>query len=78
MAELFGKTVPTINEHVKNVFKEGELEESAVIRNFRRASSRRCHADRDRVSVSEFGQKLRRCHDGDGAIVFKGQQVRVA
>lgn len=35
MAELFGKTVPTINEHVKNVFKEGELEESAVIRNFR-------------------------------------------
>jgi len=35
MAELFGKTVPTINEHIKNVFKEGELEEAAVIRNFR-------------------------------------------
>ncbi|MBC7962127.1 MAG: virulence protein RhuM/Fic/DOC family protein [Steroidobacteraceae bacterium] len=35
MAELFGKTVPTINEHIKNVFKEGELVETAVIRNFR-------------------------------------------
>lgn len=35
MAELFGKTVPTINEHIKNILKEGELEEAAVIRNFR-------------------------------------------
>ena len=35
MSELFGKTVPTINEHIKNIFKEGELEEGAVIRNFR-------------------------------------------
>ncbi|RQW76830.1 MAG: cytochrome C biogenesis protein CycH [Geobacter sp.] len=35
MAELFGKTVPTINEHIKNVFKDGELDEAAVIRNFR-------------------------------------------
>jgi prophage maintenance system killer protein len=35
MAELFGKTIPTINEHIKNVFKEGELDEGAVIRNFR-------------------------------------------
>lgn len=35
MAELFGKTVPTINEHIKNVFREGELKEEAVIRNFR-------------------------------------------
>lgn len=35
MAELFGKTIPTINEHIKNVFREGELEEGAVIRNFR-------------------------------------------
>ena len=35
MAELFGKTIPTINEHIKNIFKDGELEESPVIRNFR-------------------------------------------
>lgn len=35
MAMLFGKTVPTINEHIKNTFKEGELEENSVIRNFR-------------------------------------------
>ncbi len=35
MAELFGKTIPTINEHIKNVFREGELKEESVIRNFR-------------------------------------------
>jgi prophage maintenance system killer protein len=34
MAELFGKNVMTINEHIKNVYKEGELERSATIRKF--------------------------------------------
>ena len=35
IAHLFGKAKSTINEHIKNVFKEGELEEKVVIRNFR-------------------------------------------
>ncbi len=35
MAELFGKSIKTINEHVNNVFKEGELEKESTIRNFR-------------------------------------------
>lgn len=35
MAALFGKDVRTVNEHVKNIFREGELLEQAVIRNFR-------------------------------------------
>jgi len=35
MAELFGKSVKTINEHVNNVFKEDELQRDSVIRNFR-------------------------------------------
>ncbi len=35
MSELFDKDVRTVNEHLKNIFKEGELEESAVIRKFR-------------------------------------------
>lgn len=35
MAELFGKSVKTINEHVKNIFNEGELEPAPTIRNFR-------------------------------------------
>jgi prophage maintenance system killer protein len=35
MSELFSKDVRTVNEHLKNIFKEGELEESAVIRKFR-------------------------------------------
>lgn len=35
MAELFDKDIRTINEHVINVFEEGELEREATIRNFR-------------------------------------------
>ena len=34
MARLFGKAKSTINEHVKNIFKEGELEESEVMSKF--------------------------------------------
>lgn len=35
MAELFQKDVRTINEHIRNVFAEGELQPDSVIRNFR-------------------------------------------
>ena len=35
MALLFDKDVRTVNEHIKNIFKEGELPEEATIRNFR-------------------------------------------
>ena len=34
IAKLFGVEIPTINEHLKNVFKSGELQEKSVIRNF--------------------------------------------
>ena len=35
MAALFGKGRTTITEHIQNVFKEGELTEEVVCRNFR-------------------------------------------
>ncbi len=35
MAELFGVEVQTINYHLKEIFKTGELEEAATIRKFR-------------------------------------------
>ncbi len=39
MAELFDKDVRTINEHIQNVFEDGELEPNSVIRNFRITAS---------------------------------------
>jgi len=39
MAELFDKDVKTVNEHIKNVFIEGELAENSVIRKFRITAS---------------------------------------
>ena len=35
MAELFDKSKPTIVEHLGNIFEEGELDESSVVRKFR-------------------------------------------
>jgi hypothetical protein len=35
MADLFDKSTPTINEHIKNIYQEDELTEAATIRNFR-------------------------------------------
>ena len=34
MAELFQKSKSTINEHIKNIYSEGELEESGTMRKF--------------------------------------------
>jgi hypothetical protein len=39
MAELFDKDVRTVNEHIRNIFKEGELAENSVIRKFRITAS---------------------------------------
>ncbi len=42
MALLFGKAKSTINEHIQNIFKEGELEETQCVQKF---------------GISEFQQK---------------------
>ena len=34
MAELFQTTIPNINIHIGNIFKESELEEDSVIKDF--------------------------------------------
>jgi len=39
LAVIFGKSVKTINEHIQNIFKEEELEENTVIRNYRITAS---------------------------------------
>ncbi len=38
MAELFGRSRTSITEHIQNVFREGELDETVVCRNFRHTS----------------------------------------
>ena len=35
IADLFAVSVPTVNEHIKNIFSDGELEKGATIRKFR-------------------------------------------
>ena len=34
MAELFDVSIPTINEHLKNIYESKELDKESTIRNF--------------------------------------------
>lgn len=56
MAKLFGKAPSTINEHIKNIFAEGELVENTVMKKF---------------GNSEFQQRLDPFEDEDGRVVFR-------
>lgn len=39
ICELFQKSKPTISEHIKHIFEEGELQETSVVRKFRTTAS---------------------------------------
>ena len=39
IAELFEVSIPTVNEHLKNIFETSELSEDSVVRNFRITAS---------------------------------------
>ncbi|PIE79498.1 MAG: cell filamentation protein Fic, partial [Candidatus Delongbacteria bacterium] len=60
MANLFGKAKSTINEHIKNIFKEGELEETSVSQKF---------------GISEFQQKAPIYYNLD-VIISVGYRVK--
>ncbi len=60
MAQLFGKAKSTINEHIKNIFADGELAESAVVKKF---------------GISEFQQKASNYYNLD-VIISVGYRVR--
>jgi len=60
MAELFGKSKSTINEHIKNIFEEGELVESEVMKKF---------------GISEFQQKAPNFYNL-GVIISVGYRVK--
>lgn len=60
MAELFGKAKSTINEHIKNIFNEGELIEANVMKKF---------------GISEFQQKAPNFYNLD-VIISVGYRVK--
>jgi len=60
MAQLFGKAKSTINEHIKNIFKEGELVEEQVMRKF---------------GISEFSTKPTHYYNLD-VIISVGYRVK--
>lgn len=55
MAELYGKDVRTINEHLQTLFEEGEIDPAATIRKFRIVRQEGKHA---MSWAGSFGQKL--------------------
>jgi len=51
MASLFDKAKSTVNEHIKHIFEEGELDEKVVIRNFRITTPHGAMAGKTQESV---------------------------
>ena len=39
LTDLFGKAKGTISEHIKHIFKDGELDDNSVVRFFRTTAS---------------------------------------
>ncbi|MDF1581637.1 MAG: RhuM family protein, partial [Desulfuromonadales bacterium] len=60
MSQLFGKAKSTINEHIKNIFAEGELVEGEVMKKF---------------GISEFQQKAPNYYNLD-VIISVGYRVK--
>ena len=54
MAELFGKGRTTITEHIQNIFKEGELEEDRVCRNFRHTTQHGAIEGKTQETTSKY------------------------
>ena len=54
MAVLFGKARNTITEHIKNIFKEGELVEEVVCRNFRHTTQHGAIKGKTQTSKTKY------------------------
>ena len=62
MADLFGVSVPTINEHLRNIFRDKELRDISVIRKFR--------------ITADDGKKYNTNHYNLDAIISVGYRVK--
>lgn len=51
MGQLFDKNKRTISEHIRNIFKEGELEEKVVVREFRTTTQHGAIAGKTQTSI---------------------------
>ena len=54
IAELFNKGRSTINEHILNIFKEGELDEKVVCRKFRQTTQHGAMAGKNQSKEVKF------------------------
>jgi hypothetical protein len=59
MAQLYDVEVPTINYHLKKVFEDSELEEDAVIRNFRITAADGKTYDTKHYNLSAIAARVR-------------------
>jgi len=54
MAELFGVQVPAISKHLKNIFEEGELDESVVVSKMEITTSHGAIPDKEQTKEVQF------------------------
>ncbi|MFN0251107.1 MAG: virulence RhuM family protein [Kofleriaceae bacterium] len=76
MAQLYDVEVPTINYHLKKVFEDSELEEEAVVRNFRITATDRKTYDTKHYNLSAIiavGYKV----NSERAVQFRKWATRI-
>jgi len=76
MAQLYDVEVPTINYHLKKVFEDSELEEEAVVRNFRITAADRKTYDTKHYNLSAIiavGYKV----NSERAVQFRKWATRI-
>ncbi len=82
LAELFQKDVRTINEHIANIYEEGELTPASTIRNFRIVQSegnRQVTRDIDHYNLDvtiSVGYRVK-SHRGTQFRIWATQRLRV-
>ena len=54
MAELFGVQTPAVNKHLKNIFLEGELDESVVISKMETTTAHGAMPDKTQTTETKF------------------------
>jgi hypothetical protein len=70
MGQLFGKDKRTISEHIRNIFKEGELDENMVVRNFRTTTQHGAIAGKTQGQRKAISQEL-----SEDKVIFNSQPI---
>jgi hypothetical protein len=76
LAELYQVRISTINEHIKNIIADGELNEESTIRNFRIVQNKMHYSIHGHTAAELIAERANASKPNMGLTSFKGAKVR--